>query len=501
MFALNRLSRPLLVVALLSSLPAAAQTRTTVAVAPLGSDSGPEYQWIGLAMANALAFRLQQIPELNGLTVRQVNAAMRHDRIAPSALLHQEPAFAVGRLLGADLLITGTFDAAWPNIEVVLNVWEPGHGKLRNTHIIQGTLDNLFALEGLAAGLLAKEIGIETLDTTPGAFGTLNIYAWRFTTLAQAITTWQSLAPRAADPRSPPKLREYQIKQAHHYLEEAVALDATFGEAWAALGVVEALAGRSGPALAAVNTALEHSQRFHPNAILAASFVRMRQGRVDGAVEVLEQAVAAHPGFLHARGYLGELYSLRGEHQKALDTFDAYHRIAPGQPWVLAQRGYSKSKLGDSAGAIADTEAALAIAPASVNLRIELASRRIDAGLLSAAGDLLRDIIAFNPDLAVAYTRLGYVHLLAGEDAQAIQLTEKAIGYGPSGQRHRDLAYAHLNLARAQGRAGKIDLAFVYLGRALELADVSIKDIETDPKLEGMRKDPRFRAIESRTGH
>jgi len=228
---------------------------------------------------------------------------------------------------------------------------------------------------------------------------------------------------------------------------------------------------------------------------LATSFVHVRKGESEHAAEILRIALIERPGFLHARGYLGELLATQKKHKEALAVFDEYLTEVPGQPWVLVQRGYSKGKVGDHGGAIADTLAALALVPGAPAFRVELASRYIDAGKLEEARELLAKLVAEHPDMAVAYTRLGYVHLLLGDDRRAITVTEKAVGYGSYGQRRRDLAYAHLNLARAHGHGGAIDRAIAHLEKAVSLAAISLGAVDRDPKLEALRKDARYGAL------
>ncbi len=486
---------PAVLAVLFLALPATGLARSTIALAPLTSTSGPEYQWIGPALAGALALRVHQQPELNVLTLRQVNAAMRHDNMTADSLIELGSAVALGRQLGADLLVTGTYRAAWPDIEFIVKIFDPQKKKLVNTHIISGGLDDLLDLEVRIARALALELGAEQPDIVRGAFGTENLRAWRATTLALEILNWQSLSPRAADPNAPLSLPPAAIKKARRYLEEATRQDPNYGEGWAALGVSQALVGETQAAWRSFGKATASGSGHHPTAVLGASFVRMREGRFDDAAKILANAVARHPGFLHARGYLGELYIHLGRYREALKAFDEYAVNVPRQPWVLAQRGYVKSKLKDFNGAIADSTAAVDILPESAYLLLELAGRYIDAKKLFGAEETLRTAIAHHPNSPTPYVRLGYVYLLQGKDDQAIPVTEDALASVGFGARPRDRAYAHLNLVRAYGHQGDIDKAIEHLTKAKAAATVSWGEIEADPKLAGLRKDPRYRKL------
>ncbi len=469
--------------------------RTTIAVAPFTSGSSDEYQWIGLALARALVARVAHQPELNAVTLRQLNAAVRQDSLAAEDLGKEAVAVKLGRLLGAGLLVTGSFEARWPDIRVQMKVLEPASGKVKNTYMLDGGLDELAQLEARLARYLALELGAKDPVITAGAFGTQSLRAWRDTTLALATLEWQSLGPQAADPRAELSLPQEAIQKARTQLEEAIHYDSDYGEAWAALGIAQALLGDTKAAWKSFGKATALGAGHNPTAVVGAAFVRMREGRFLDAADILHAAINHRPGFLLARGYLGELYNHIGRHKDALQAFQEYAEAAPQQPWVLAERGYTKSKLGDYKGAIEDTVAAVDSAPDSPSLLIQLASRYIDAGKLIGAEDALLQTVKLHPDETRAYVRLGYVYLLQKKDDLAIPISEKALVQAKLKSADRDTAYAHLNLARAYGRKGDLTRAFEHLGAAKAAGLRSLAEIENDPELALMRKDPRYRKL------
>jgi tetratricopeptide (TPR) repeat protein len=468
----------------------------SVAIAPPVTDSGQEYAWVGQALASALALRIHKQPSLSAITLRQVNAAMRHDGITYEELVDARKAIALGKQLGADIMVTGSYSATWPDISLVLKVFDPQKSKLVSTQEITGGLENLPELEARAARSLATALGAKSPDVSLGAFGTENLRAWRLTTLALDILNWQSLSPRAAHPKVPLRLPAAAIQKARGYLEDATRYDSDYGEAWAALGVAQALVGETSAAWRSFGKATALGFGHHPTATLGASFVRMREGKQKEAENILVSAIKRHPGFLHARGYLGELYLQQQRYADALKVFDDYAALVPNQPWVLAQRGYTKSKLKDFAGAIADSTAAVDMLPKSAYLQLELASRYIDAEKLFGAEEALGKAVEMHPSGSLAYVRLGYVYLLQGKNDLVVSATKKALANASFGKRRRDKAYAHLNLAQAYGRKGKLDDAFEHLEQAKKTgARMSFKSLKSDPALASMRKDPRFQKL------
>jgi tetratricopeptide (TPR) repeat protein len=479
-----------LVCSAVAATPALA--RTTVAVAPLGTTSGQEYQWIGPALADALSLRIHRQDDLNAVTVRQVNAAMRQGNFDVMSLADEKVACRLGLEVGADLFVTGTYTAAWPDIEVMLVIVDPRLKKVVSTQTFTADLDQIADVEAKAALALSTALGAKTPQVIAGAFGTKELRAWRSTTLAKEIINWQSLAPRAADPNAPLALPKEALASAVGHLQDALKSDPDYGEAWATLGVTQALMNDTKAAWQSLGKATAASFGHDPTAVLGAAFVRMREGNWDGAAQILKDGITRHPGFLHARGYLGELYNHQGRHKEALAVFEEYARVAPHHPWVLTQLGYTKSKLGDHAGAIADTIAAVDALPESPSMLVQLASRYIDAKKLAGAEDALQHALKLFPNDATIYVRLGYVYLLQGREDLAIPISEKALKLAPLAEARRDIGYAHLNLARAYGHKGDLDQAFLHLTQAKAHGIGSFAEVVNDPGLDKLRKDPRY---------
>lgn len=474
----------------------AAEPRVSVAVAPLTTNADADHAWIGAAVAGSLVTRVSLEPGLNTITVRQLRAAERSDNIDPATVNQPTVAHKLGRLVGADLLVTGSYTVKDAALEMTLTLHSPFDAKKEARSFTQsGPIDDLVGLEARAATFLAQSLGAAQPRVTPGAFGTHNLKAWRSTVLAHEILDWQSLNPQAADPAAELAVSKEALEKAEVEARTAAALDPDFGEAWAALGIAQALHGETPDAWRAFGKATALGFGHHPSAIAGAAFVRMRQGKLDDAAKILHSAISRRPGFLIARGYLGELYTKLGQYQEALAVYDDYAAIAPHQPWVLAQRGYVKSKLGDHVGAVADSKAAVEVVPDSPSFLIQLASRYIDAGRLVGAEDALRQAIAIFPDETRAHVRLGYVYLLQGKDEQAITASEKALVLSKARARERDKAYAHLNLARAYGHRGELERALNHLDAARAAGLPSLAEIEKDKKLATMREDPRYKRL------
>jgi Flp pilus assembly protein TadD len=114
--------------------------------------------------------------------------------------------------------------------------------------------------------------------------------------------------------------------QAEAQLRAALAADAAFAAAHAALGIVYDLEGRPADA-----------EREHRRAVTLApqqaaywndlGFSLLVAGRVDEAISALERTVALDPGLIVAHNNLGFAYGKRGDYARSLRSF----RVAVGE--------------------------------------------------------------------------------------------------------------------------------------------------------------------------
>ncbi|MEM6532029.1 MAG: tetratricopeptide repeat protein [Myxococcota bacterium] len=470
--------------------PSVAANRTVVAVPFAGSQ---ELHWVGNGLAHALNLRIYAQPGLNAMALRQVRAAARNDNIALDSAYVPQNASRLGRQLGAEIIVVGELEGTPEAFDLRLRILTPSGGELLREETLKGSEDTLVALEAKLAGRLAVALGASDPDVTVGAFGTRSVAAWRHTTLGLEILSYQSMSPRSAQNGS--VLTAVQLNAARKHFEDAIAIDEDYGEAYAGLGMVEILQGQHALARKHLEQCTAVWGEHQPTAVLATYYMRLRQERLADAAQVLENAVGQHPGFLHARGYLGELYLQTAEHEKAIAAYGEYIAVAPLQPWALAQRGYARSKAGDTAGAIADTIQAVDLLPQSPMLLIELASRYIDAGKLIGAEDALQHALELHPEEGRVYVRLCYVYLLQRKDETAVPLCEKALTLTEGPDRARDRAYAHLNLGQALGRGGRVDAALGHLEQAKALGVTRWSGLETDPALSVLRNTKRYRRL------
>jgi tetratricopeptide (TPR) repeat protein len=230
---------------------------------------------------------------------------------------------------------------------------------------------------------------------------------------------------------APSLLHAEELKAAQSACEEAVAADPHFTAAWAALSLARALAGEDGPAVDAL-AHVKGDGGFIPLAWVARFWLVTRYQSTQGGALVLQQALQKNPGFLLGRGYLAELFNAQGKQAEAADAWRQYLALCPSNPYILTRMAYTLSRLGNAPEAVVISEKAVAFDPDSLELKLELASRYVDARAVDKAADVLGKL-ASQPATATpeVFLRLGYVQLLRGDfDKAEASLSRSVKGAG-----------------------------------------------------------------------
>lgn len=234
-----------------------------------------------------------------------------------------------------------------------------------------------------------------------------------------------------------------QLDQAMPEFQQAIALRPNFWGHYDAMGLALYRAGRFGEAAAAFETVIKLQpdnaagfQRlgtaYHaagdtaravtnyqralqlsptPKAYANVGFLYYRQGKFSDAAEAYQQALRLDPSSHLTHHNLGDVYERLGRHQdaqaaytRALEIVDRLLEVNPKDSLTLSQRALYEGKLGRSAAAERDADAAVRLSPAN--------------------GQVL-----YNNAV---------VHALAGRKASALKSLEAAIAQGASTSVARD---------------------------------------------------------------
>jgi tetratricopeptide (TPR) repeat protein len=158
----------------------------------------------------------------------------------------------------------------------------------------------------------------------------------------------------------------------------------------------------------------------HPSALHLTGLVRVRQGRLPEAADILGQAVAARPQEAQAHFNHGKVLAALGRHYEAYLAFASVVVLEPQNSDALFRQAKALEAVGDMAGAIAAFNGCVALDPANIQAALQLGAALIAAGQPAEAKAALTRALPRTKD----GTLLGDLHesLAAVEHAQSNEL-------------------------------------------------------------------------------
>ena len=419
----------------LLALLLASETVLVVPFVPRG-DAPPA---AGIAVAEAIVDVLVQANRDDFLTLKQLDAVLRRRDLRLDDAAVAARALELARPLGASDVVTG-------------EVWlEEGQWRIaaRRTKVAEAKAVVEAKEEGPRSAFpaLAHKIGVDLFGAPGLALGPLTGSA---AALEQAALCWKHLARQSLGAHARITLQPDHLAAAERACRAALQADPRLGLARAGLAVT--LAARGKFALARKQARRAQARRFVPLAVLAESFAAWKMRDAAGWRAVLEAAVIARRGFLHALGYLAEDRMEQGDDEAALAIFDRYLQLSPNHPWAMGKKGRQLARVGKMDEAIEISEKALGLDPGNPELLIETASRYIDAGRDAKALPLLEQALKASPPRPTAALRLGYVYLRSGNLPLARQALEQCLQLATREDEARTRGIAHADLAILSAR-------------------------------------------------
>lgn len=188
-------------------------------------------------------------------------------------------------------------------------------------------------------------------------------------------------------------------------------------------------------------------------------------GHHEAAIADLDAALRLNPHSDVALNNRGGCHVYLGNWQAALRDYDGAIEVKR-MPDYLINRGLTKRKMGDPAGAIEDFGAVIEDNARHVRAMCERADAYRAMGEWSRAIADYENVLHLNPVHGHATLWLGAVQLQTGASERAITLLNRAIDLG-----HADLGSAYLFLGIAYHRLGRTELAIETLRKSQETGD------------------------------
>jgi TolB-like protein len=448
--------------------PAARAGPRAIAVLPFKNIGGnPDLDYLGIGLADAVITRLASSPDL---LVRGTSSIVRYDRQAV------DPVHAA-RELDVSAVLDAAFQRAGERFRATARLVDAGTGQAMWAGKVDVRFEDIFEVQdevalGIANALTARLKPARYVPTPAGyeAF----------------LRSMQYVRSGSSE----------DFHQSMRILEELVAAEPGFADAWIRLGHVRQSFSDTGhdPDPAWFERAEEAYRRAfeiepdHPGGRYAMGRIALVRGRKPEAYRLLGDAFRQMPNHQGVVHYLAYLYRLSNLWDFYFESEEAADAIDPTAPWPLLAVRRVQVQLGriDDARRTTDTilrrfpEHSLAGAAVVYQLRAEgraeEALRELDRG-----GDRM-------PGAWARHERLACL-LDLGRDDEARPLVE---AFDPVAWADTDFS---LLQAKLYGRLGDGNRAFRFLDRAVALGNDALDIYERAEELAPLRTDPRWAAL------
>ncbi len=467
--------------------PATDAPRLTPVVFPPAAPNA-EGEALALGLAERAAAELYATGRYNHLHLKQVLSLMRQRGVTSAALGDEAAITATAPLLGAELGAFGELRSTDGQWTLTMSVFDLRHRRLEGLTTPLGQ-DFALAVEtggrAIAAALAAFDgVALSSARETIHPHTTSD-EAMRAFLDCFAVLVRQSLGLRKAHTIAPQTLADARAR-----CEAATAADPGFAAGWAALSFARALSFDHQAAEQALRQARAASG-YLPLTVLAHYWLATRFSGNDAGTEVLRRAVETSPGALIFLTYLGEHLNIVARYDEALATWQRYLAIVAESPYAMAQAGYSLARLGRLDEAIAQSRQASRLDPTDLEIKLELASRLVDAGRLTEAEAALLPMVRHPGVYGEVVLRLGYVYLLQRRDDLAEEQLRRALELAKGPHEWRTRGRTHYDLAIVEARRGTLAAAEDHLLAAAADGFVDAKLLAADPDLKLLAGRPK----------
>ena len=422
-----------------------------------GPDASGQAELLGRGLAETLGSAIAREPRFQVVPLSQLGTRSQDD---PSAL---------GRSLGAAWVITGTVRIAEPRVRVSYSLLDARKGTQLGGDSLDGTLEDLFALEdavlasvirllqvepGLAAprnpkltAAAAHEQYLKALgylqrsDNEASVDGGIQLLENLVATEGNSSVVHAALG-RAYLRKAELSMDATWRKKAEESCRLALSLDPHSPDVLVTLGRLQHQSGQHEEAVESIRKSLD-LRSDNPDAFLTLSRTYESQGRFEEAEAAAKQMIALRPEYWLGYHRLGMLLFRQGRYREAESPWRRVVELSPDNATCHFNLGANLFQLGKSAEAVA-----------AYNRSVEI---------LPTPGALIG---------------LGAIHFFEGRRDEAISTLERATALSPNDPR------AWGNLADVlRWMPGMADRSIGSFDRAISLAQLSLKTNPNDAEI------------------
>ena len=459
--------------------------KKSLAVLPFKNlNNNPESSFYEFSLADAV---ITELARIRSLVVRPSSVMLKYQG-QPA-----DPA-EVGRELNVDAVLSAGFLAVGEHFRVNAQLLDIKSGEIIWSDRVDASADDIIAVQDEITKRIVDGLRLElSPDEQAGLAQPATVNAEAYDEYLRGRDRFARFIFRsvAAD----------DCNAAITHFSRAIELDPEFGLAYDGLGachvnrVFKGLGGAEDfeRAEAAFNKALSIDSNIIEARMLMV-FVYLWRGQKQKAREEVARMQREAPSEPVVHFVKATLHRLDGEYDRALRSYDRLVHLDPASFVVVS---YNRALIflykGKPADAMRELDRAASVEPNNPLLRMFRAITMYYGGQFDAACDLLREVLAQNPNLHGVRPFLAMCLSALGEhEAARAELNDdvkRNAAVDP------DIAYA---VASVYALEGEPDQALEWLRRSVALGNENKPLFEHDPNLRALRGDPRFGELVSR---
>jgi serine/threonine protein kinase/tetratricopeptide (TPR) repeat protein len=453
--------------------------KTSLAVLPFKNlNNNAESSFYEFSLADAV---ITELARIRSLVVRPSSVMSKYQGQAA------DPA-DVGRELNVDAVLSAGFIAVGERFRVNAQLMDVKSGEIIWSDRIDASADDIIAVQDEITKRIVDGLRLElSPDEQAGLAQPATVNAEAYEEYLRGRDRFARFIFRS--------VAAADCNAAIHHFNRAIQLDPEFGLAYDGLGachvnrVFKGLGGIEDFELA--ETAFKKALSIDSNIIEARMlmvFVLLWRGQKQKARDAVARMrrEASNEPVVHF--VKATLHRLDGEYDRALRSYDRLVHLDPASFVVVS---YNRALIflykGKYEDAQRELDRATSVEPNNPLLRMFRALTMYYTGQVDEATDLLREVLAQNPNLNGVRPLLAMCLSAKGEHQAALAELNEDVKRNAAVD--ADIAYA---VASVYALEGARDEAFEWLRRSVALGNENKPLFEHDPNLKGLREDLRF---------
>jgi serine/threonine protein kinase/tetratricopeptide (TPR) repeat protein len=445
--------------------------RKSIAVLPLRPvDAANRDEAYEVAVAESLIYRISL---MNGFAVRPLSATRRYGELARDPI-------DVGKEQQVDYVLTSTYQLAAGKIRITAQLLNVATGAIENTYQVEKDTADMFAMQDAIADELGNKLLTQFATTSKRLAkdrGTTNEQAYRLYLQGMYLANNRNLS---------------DAEKSIQALEQTVQLDPTYARAWAGLGYAH-------------RTVSVYTDRVSTHETYQKSIEAINR-----ALALDENLSEAHSALCENK-YLYE-WDFAGAERECKRAIEL--NPDSGQAHEIFSR-YLMGR-GRHGEAIAEIKTAIDLEPASRFFQHIYGRALFYARRYSEAADQFKRVIAMDKNFLATYSYVASALALQGNESEALEWFMKLLALRNADEKTVQVFRIAFQASGWQGvlreylkrldtvggnnfdgavynsQIRNKDAAFEYLEKLYEQREFSINYVQVDPRLDGLRDDPRF---------